>query len=123
MRPNQTIALRSKGLAIASCLADPKSVVLRALIWVGPLCVLMAADVALAQSGAQPTPGPKYRGASLFDEEARLKQCLKDWDANTHLTRPEWKRICRRVTSERVKYLREHGYIANDKQWRARAKQ
>ncbi len=55
---------------------------MHALICVGPLCVLMAAGVALAQSGAQPAAGPMYRGASLFDEEARFKQCLKNWDAN-----------------------------------------
>ncbi|HEY7548752.1 MAG TPA: hypothetical protein VH913_04445 [Hyphomicrobiaceae bacterium] len=34
-----------------------------------------------------------------------LAQCLRDWDAATHMTRQEWARTCRRVVSNRVKFL------------------
>jgi hypothetical protein len=33
-----------------------------------------------------------------------LAQCLRDWDAATHMTRQEWARTCRRV-SARVKLM------------------
>ena len=34
-----------------------------------------------------------------------LKQCLKDWDAATHMTKKDWQRVCRRVSVERVNEL------------------
>ncbi len=37
-----------------------------------------------------------------------LAQCLRDWDAATHMTRQEWARTCRRVVSNRAKFVREH---------------
>src|SRR5262245_58090601 len=36
-----------------------------------------------------------------------LAQCLRDWDAATHMTRQEWARTCRRVVSSRLKFLSE----------------
>ena len=36
-----------------------------------------------------------------------LAQCLRDWDAATHMTRQEWARTCRRVVSNREQFLRE----------------
>jgi hypothetical protein len=39
-----------------------------------------------------------------------LAQCLKDWDRGTHMTRQEWARTCRRVVSNRVRFLREQGH-------------
>jgi hypothetical protein len=36
-----------------------------------------------------------------------LAQCLRDWDAGTHMTRQQWARTCRRVANNRVKYLSE----------------
>jgi hypothetical protein len=38
-----------------------------------------------------------------------LAQCLRDWDAATHMTRQEWARTCRRVVSNRVKFLMQQG--------------
>jgi hypothetical protein len=38
-----------------------------------------------------------------------LAQCLKDWDSGTHMTRQEWARTCRRVVSNRLRFLREQG--------------
>ena len=34
-----------------------------------------------------------------------LKQCLQDWDAETHMTKRDWQRVCRRVSEERVNEL------------------
>jgi hypothetical protein len=34
-----------------------------------------------------------------------LAQCLRDWDAGTHMTRQEWARTCRRVVGNRAKFL------------------
>ena len=36
-----------------------------------------------------------------------LEQCLRDWDAATHMTRQEWARTCRRVSENRRRFLRE----------------
>ncbi len=30
--------------------------------------------------------------------------CMKSWDAGTHMTKGEWSRTCRRVNDERVKF-------------------
>ena len=38
---------------------------------------------------------------------AWLKTCLTDWDAQTHMTRNEWRITCERVASERGKFLLE----------------
>jgi hypothetical protein len=34
-----------------------------------------------------------------------LAQCLKDWDAATHMTKKDWQRVCRRVAGERINEL------------------
>jgi hypothetical protein len=52
----------------------------------------------------QPTEGNspeliRKRGAEW------LAQCLKDWDAATHMTKKDWQRVCRRVSEERVNEL------------------
>jgi hypothetical protein len=31
-----------------------------------------------------------------------LTTCLADWDAQTHMTKPEWRRACERVSRERA---------------------
>jgi hypothetical protein len=36
-----------------------------------------------------------------------FEQCLRDWDAATHMTRQEWARTCRRVVNNRTKFMRE----------------
>jgi hypothetical protein len=56
-------------------------------------------DAAAAKPGA-----PKSTTNSAADS---LEQCLHDWDAATHMTRPEWARTCRRVVANRTRFLRE----------------
>jgi hypothetical protein len=36
-----------------------------------------------------------------------MVQCLRDWDAGTHMSRQDWARTCRRVVTNRAKLLRE----------------
>src|SRR5215468_838133 len=55
-----------------------------------------------AQADPAKKPGTPKAGASNVDH---LAQCLRDWDAATHMTRQEWARTCRRVVSNRVKFM------------------
>ena len=95
----------------------------------GPVCFLvlcLAAESALAQSAAPPNTitlplssplaqSPLSSGAKSADDikqiketvAAWLKTCLTDWDAETHMTRKEWRTTCERVASERGKFLLE----------------
>ena len=41
-------------------------------------------------------PGRQIGG----DKVDHLAQCLRDWDAGTHMTRQEWARTCRRVVGQ-----------------------
>jgi hypothetical protein len=42
--------------------------------------------------------------------------CMKDWDTATHMTKEEWRRTCRRLADERVKFRLEHGSEFKPKQ-------
>lgn len=59
-------------------------------------------DVAKAKAGV--TPDAAKPGDRKVDD---LAQCLRDWDIATHMTRQEWARTCRRVVSNRAKFVRE----------------
>jgi hypothetical protein len=74
--------------------------------------VIVVASAAIAQTGTQQSvPDTASPDAWLAEEQARFAQCLKDWDAKTRMTKRQWERTCRRVTDERIKYLREQGHI------------
>jgi hypothetical protein len=51
------------------------------------------ADAAKADAANKPESNAEY-----------LAQCLRDWDAATHMTRREWSRTCRRVASSRPRF-------------------
>ena len=99
-------------------------------------CLMLAlASVASSQSGTPPDEAlspmeilaaltPASPGGAKTDAKAdaaknatavksgerkvdHLAQCLRDWDAATHMTRQEWARTCRRVVSNREQFLRE----------------
>jgi hypothetical protein len=61
-------------------------------------------------AAAQPTAPPAAKGpthnAALLDVETRVRECMKQWDRSTHMTKQEWEVTCRRVAEERVKHLR-----------------
>lgn len=55
-------------------------------------------------------PDPKSQSASQtgqLDSSKYFAQCMRDWDAETHMTRQEWSRTCRRVVDNREKFMRE----------------
>jgi predicted DNA-binding protein (MmcQ/YjbR family) len=58
---------------------------------------------------AQPRPLPVKSTAEIQAikerSEAWLKTCLEDWDAATHMSKNEWRTVCRRVTVERENFL------------------
>ena len=60
------------------------------------VCLFMAASVAYAQGSVHQS-----------EEQMRAewsKRCASHWDAETHMTKKEWDRVCRRVTDQRVKF-------------------
>jgi len=85
------------------------------------LAVLHAGGMAMAQSGQQlestvSSDGGKQAPVPAVQSETRrqeiktrvaewLATCLKDWDQATHMTRREWQATCKRVASERGKFL------------------
>jgi hypothetical protein len=60
--------------------------------------------------GAKPDAAKKVKGGGTPDAAPKvdpLTQCLRDWDAATHMTRQEWARTCRRVVDNRAQFIRE----------------
>ena len=77
-----------------------------------PMELLAPASLKAAQppaAGAKTDAVKKAKaGASdAVDKVDRLTQCLRDWDAATHMTRQEWARTCRRVVSDRAQFMRD----------------
>lgn len=93
---------------------------MRALIYAAAWAML--ATTAIAQSSVEPAAKRQTHDAALLDEQTRVKECMKQWDRSTHMTKGEWEATCRRVAAERVKYLREHGYGAERKKPATRKK-
>jgi hypothetical protein len=60
-----------------------------------------------AAKGKPETPQAKSTLAELSKQD--LAQCLRDWEAATHMTRQEWARTCRRVVSNRMQFLYRQG--------------
>lgn len=55
-------------------------------------------------------PDPKSQAAiqtGQLDSAKYFAECMRDWDAATHMTRQEWTRTCRRVVDNREKFMRE----------------
>jgi hypothetical protein len=78
---------------------------MRALV--GVFSIFLISGFSLAPA-AETEPSKHARVQT--DEELRaewLKACANDWDAETHMTKKEWDRVCQRVTSERMKFRSE----------------
>lgn len=58
-------------------------------------------DTAQAQAGAAVTKSEEELIKRNFD------QCMKDWDASTHMTKRDWERVCRRVATDRGKFRKQ----------------
>lgn len=98
---------------------------------VGTLSLILTDETARAQSGPSqknaispttaqvPIPSDPTKADRLTpSDKARIAQytaqCLSDWDAATHMTKPEWARVCRRVIDGRVKFMLETGFRLPD---------
>jgi hypothetical protein len=71
------------------------------------VALAMFATSAVAQPTAPPATKKPSHDAALLDVDARVKECMRQWDRSTHMTKQEWEVTCRRVANERVKHLRE----------------
>ena len=61
-------------------------------------------------SDARPKPEDKRSPAEVRKLGADyLAQCMRDWDAATHMTKQEWARTCERVVKGRIKFRLEQG--------------
>jgi len=68
---------------------------------------LLVKGTAFAQS-AEPAPASKSAEdiQSIKQRAAEwLTTCLGDWDAQTHMTKTEWRTTCQRVSREREQFL------------------
>jgi hypothetical protein len=85
-----------------------------------PLFVIACPLAAHAQSDAQPKSAAAVGTVSRAEcrdtpetiracGEAWFKDCLKDWDSATHMSKKDYARTCRRVVDTRVKALIEQG--------------
>jgi hypothetical protein len=92
----------------------------RALIYVVALAI--SATAAEAQSTTTQAAKRSSSEAAILDEKARVRECMKQWDRSTHMTKREWESTCRRVAAERIKYLREQGYGTDRKKPATRGK-
>ena len=82
----------------------------RAAFILGTVSLLGASSIASAQAErqAQPRKGGKERAAAAaeatpekpqaagVDRQKKLSLCLETWDAQTHMTRQEWRVACAR---------------------------
>jgi hypothetical protein len=93
---------------------------MRALVYLAASAI--SATVCVAPSTAQQAAQRQSYDAALLDEKARVRECMKQWDRTTHMTKKEWEETCRRVAKERVKYLREQGYGTERKKPATRGK-
>jgi pyruvate/2-oxoglutarate dehydrogenase complex dihydrolipoamide acyltransferase (E2) component len=63
---------------------------------------------AAAKPDAAKKPDAAATKATAAKRDAdSLEQCLNDWDKGTHMTRAEWARTCRRVVTNRARFLSE----------------
>ena len=93
---------------------------MRALVYAAALAITVTS--AAAQTSAQTASKRQNSDAALLDEATRVKECMKQWDRTTHMTKKEWETTCRRVAKERIKYLRDQGYDAERKKPATRGK-
>jgi hypothetical protein len=81
---------------------------LRAMLLVSSLS-LMVDGAANAQSGSSPTAArPSAEEIKRLSDEYHA-ECMRSWDAATHMTKAEWARTCRRVNQGRLDFRLESG--------------
>jgi hypothetical protein len=80
---------------------------LRVMLLVSSLSLIDGA--ANAQSGSSPTAArPSAEEIKRLSDEYHA-ECMRSWDAATHMTKAEWARTCRRVNQGRLDFRLESG--------------
>jgi hypothetical protein len=74
--------------------------------WPFVLSVLVN-GTALAQSTDPAPPGKSAEEVQAIKQHSAdwLTTCLADWDAQTHMSKTEWRSTCERVSREREQFL------------------
>ena len=108
---------------------------MRVLVLASSLWLIAAGGAALAQSGSRPlgaaspptAPTPQAQNVRPKTDDADaaatlrtlstqyFAECMRDWDAATHMTKQEWARTCRRVVDGRAKFKLEQGKLEQGK--------
>ena len=75
-----------------------------------PKSVGPSAQAATPKSVERSAAAPKSTERDTPDQIRKrgadwLAQCVKDWDAETHMTKKDWQRVCRRVAADRINEL------------------
>ena len=47
--------------------------------------------------------------------EEPIESCIARWDAGTHMSKAQWRQVCKRVNEERLEFLREQGALPEKK--------
>jgi hypothetical protein len=97
--PRSGPASDAEALAGSQVTAAPKPVTPSAQA-ATPKSVERSARAAMPKSTERDAPAQiRKRGADW------LAQCVKDWDVDTHMSKKDWQRVCRRVATERTNEL------------------
>lgn len=67
-------------------------------IAVAGITLLACLGTAFAQGPVAPSDRPKA-GASKQGTDDAIPECMRLWDAKTHMSRQEWARTCKRIQS------------------------
>ena len=58
---------------------------------------------------AQVTPQAHPQTEGVREASAKhIAQCMRDWDAATHMTKEEWAGTCRRMVKDRIEFRLDH---------------
>jgi hypothetical protein len=82
----------------------------RLIAWSTSLLLASGTAVDAQSAGREPRDPSKIPSIGSPDEILKrgaeyLEQCMKDWDAATHMSQQDWRRTCQRVSQDRVKFL------------------
>jgi hypothetical protein len=71
-----------------------------ALAMTGTNASAETADKNNSEAPAAPVAGNAYIGNEPIEE------CMKRWDADTHMSKEDWRRTCERIRKEREPYAK-----------------
>jgi hypothetical protein len=82
----------------------------RLIAWSTSLLLASGTSADAQSAGREPRDPSKIPSIGSPDEILKrgaeyLEQCMKDWDAATHMSQQDWRRTCQRVSQDRVKFL------------------